>query len=487
VWRGAALVALTLGVGVLAAPTRAQAAPCGEPRTSWQTATPAEQGLDASQLARALHSYQDRRAYAVRIYRNGCLVARDTNGGDSVLYESWEITSSVVALVAAFEMSRHLLSPDDVVGALVPEADKQHGAITVRELLQRSSGLRYQPDNIYLRDRLRLALTRPLSDPPGHAFGDAPVARALLVTVLERAAKEGIESYLARELFAPLGIRRWHWTRDRAGQPVGTFGLQLTSDDLARLGELLRREGRWEGRQLIDASYLQDALTPSPHNPCMGWLIWVNVAHGCSGTPQRLLPGLPRDLWSWAGYGDQRVTGIPSLGLLVVRYGAAAGDPREGVDGLTWERDVLRQLLAAVRDTTVPDEGDRNDLPPGIGTTYMDNLTSGWAPLPALPGAGPRRTRVPQVRPYREKAGKKRLLSVRVSCPAVPGRGCAGSARLIDVSSRERRWSAPAGETTTVTFRLRSRLRAARAIDVQVHAEDEADGVTTGTTLHARR
>ncbi|HEX6390776.1 MAG TPA: serine hydrolase [Solirubrobacteraceae bacterium] len=485
--RGAWVVALLLGLCALALPARAQARDCGQPGGAWPTASANEQGLNEDQLMRALHTYQDRRGYAVRIFRHGCLVARDTNSGDSVLVEGWELTSSIVALVVARAMTEGLLAPGDVVGSLVTEADKQHGAIRVVDLLQRASGLQNEPDNIYLRDRLALALNRPITASPGKAFGDAPVARALLVATLERAVKEDIESYTARELFAPLGIKRWQWTRDRSRRAVATFGLRLTADDLARVGALLLSRGVWQGRRIIDERTIDAALAPSPSNPCMGWLIWLNARPNCSGSGRRLLPGLPSDLWSWAGYQDQRVTGIPSLGLLVVRYGASAGDAREGVDGLTWERDVLLQLLGAVRDPPVSPAADVGDVPPAIGSAYRDNLGSWWEPVPSLPGRGPRRTRMPIVTPYREQAGKKRLLGVRVKCPSVPGRDCAGSARLVGVVARNRRWSAPAGSTTTVMFRLAKRLPRARDIDVEIHAEDDAGGVTTGTTLHARR
>jgi CubicO group peptidase (beta-lactamase class C family) len=479
---------LALGIAFLAVPGRADAAGCDEPGAGWQAVAPESQGLDAGKLARALHSYQDRRAWAVRIYRNGCLVMRDTNNGnEDTPFETWEMTSSVLALVAAREMTRGLLSPDDVVGSLVPEADAEHGAIRVRDLLQRASGLAPHADNVYLRDRLRLALTRGFSASPGRTFGDAPEARSLLIAVLQRAVKEDVPSYAARELFAPLGIGKWRWTRDRIGQPAGTFGLQLTVDDLARLGELVLRDGRWRGNELIDPVYLHAALTPSPRNACFGWLMWLNAEPNCSGSGRRLLPGLPRDLWSWAGNNDQRVTGIPSLHLLVVRYGLKASDAREGADGLTWERDSLLQLLAAVKDTPFAELPDRDDIPPAIGDAYRDDLSAGLATPPELPRAGPRRARVPSVRAYREKTGRKRLLGVRIACPAVPDRTCSGTAHLVGVAAKHRLWSAAAGATTTVMFRLKSQLRAAQAIDVAVHAEDGAAGVDAGVTLHARR
>jgi CubicO group peptidase (beta-lactamase class C family) len=472
----------------LAAPGRADAGMCNEPVASWQAVSPESQGMDAGKLARALHSYQDRRGWAVRIYRNGCLVMRDTNNGnEATLFESWEITGSVLALVAARQMTLGLLSADDVVGSLVPEADAEHGAIRVRDLLQRASGLAPHADNVYMRDRLRLALTRGFWASPGRRFGDAPEARSLLIAVLQRAAKEDVPAFAARELLAAVGIGKWRWTRDRVGNPAGTFGLQLTADDLGRLGELVLRDGRWRGRQLIDPVYLQSALTPSPRNPCFGWLVWLNSETNCSGSGRRLLPGLPRDLWSWAGNQDQRVTGIPSLHLLVVRYGLTASDAREGTDGLTWERDSLLQLVAAVKDTPVAELPDRLDIPPAIGDPYRDDLSAGLATPPDLPRAGPRRARVPLVRAYRERVGRKRLLGVRIACPAVPDHACSGTARLIGVAARERSWSAGPGATTTVMFRLKSRLRAAQDIDVEVHAEDGGAGVTAGVTLHARR
>ena len=476
--------ALVAGLG---APAAATAGGCAEPDGAWMAAAPASQGLDRAALERAVHAYQDRRAYTVRIYRNGCLVGSDTGAANrTAQYETWEITGAVVGLLALRQIELGLLSPDDPVGALLPEADAGHGAITVRDLLTRSSGLAREPDNTFFTDRLRRALLRPAAVPPGRQFGDAPVARALLVAVLERAAAMDLQAFAAQELFGPLGIRAFRWTRDSAGTTHGSFGLALSADDLARLAELVRRDGVWRGRRLVGAAALREALAPSARNPCHGFMTWLNVAADCMGAGGHLLPGLPPDLWTWRGRYDQRVVVVPSLGLMIVRFGTSGGDARSADDQATWERGVLQMVLGAVRDAT-PAATPATGSPPATDETYADDARAATQSEAALPGPGPRRARAPQVTVAREHAGRRRLVGVRVACPPVPQRPCEGTARLTGVRARAARWSVPAGGEGTVLLRLHRRPRIPGDATMHVVATDDAGGVTVRVALRVQR
>jgi CubicO group peptidase (beta-lactamase class C family) len=53
------------------------------------------------------------------------------------------MAKSVTSLMSGRAMTLGLISPDDPVGALLPEADGPHGAITMRDLLTMTSGLRW--------------------------------------------------------------------------------------------------------------------------------------------------------------------------------------------------------------------------------------------------------------------------------------------------------------------------------------------------------
>jgi len=478
--------ALAVALVAAAFPTAAAAA-CDEPAEAWSAADPATQGLDGTALARAIHAYQDRRAYAVRIYRNGCLVGSDTGAGNrTAQFETWEITSAVVGLLAIRQIELGLLSPDDPVGALLPEADGAHGAITIRDLMARTSGLAAEPDNTFFSDRLRRALARPLATPPGHRFGDAPVARALLVAALERAAGQDLQSFATQELFGPLGIRGFRWTRDGAGTTNGSFGLALSADDLARLAEVVRRAGVWRGRRLLGAAALDEALAPGRRNPCHGWLTWLNAAGGCNGDGLHLFPGLPPDLWTWRGRYDQRVVVIPTLGLMIVRFGASGGDARSADDQATWELGVLRMVLAAVRDRT-PASTPVTGSPPVTDEPYTDDARAATEAPPPLPAAGPRRARAPQVTLVRAHAGRQRLVGVRIACPRLPQRGCEGTARLNGLAAREKAWTVPAGHSRIVQLRLRRRPRTDQDATITVVATDDAGGVAVSLPLRVRR
>ncbi len=479
-------------LGVLFAVTAATPASgatrvCDEPAATWSTATAQQSGLDQGELDLALHAYQDRRGYAVRIYRHGCLVSQDTVLGSAVTkHESWEITSSVLALVALRQMEQGRLHLDDPVGSLLPEADAAHGAITVRALLERTSGMAAHSDNAFREDILLTALSRPVRRAGSAPFGDAPAARDLLVSVLERAAGEDIQTYAARELLGPIGIRSFSWARDRRGQTRGSFGLRLTADDLGRLAELVRLQGVWRGRRLLRSSDLAAMLAPAG-DPCHGWMTWLNRTSECLGTARRLLPGLPADLWSWRGRYDQRVVVLPALGLVVVRYGASGGDQRSADDQLTWERDVLLRLMGAVRDAAPMRTARPSATPAVTEAAWSDDASAATAEAPTPTGMGPRRTRAPHVVPGRTTAGRARLVGIEIGCPELGGVPCSGTVALQGIRARAKAWSVPRGQTRTVLLRLRRRPQAPMDVTFVVHAQDEAGGVRLALPATLRR
>lgn len=58
-------------------------------------------------------------------------------------------------------------------------------------------------------------------------------------------------------LFEPLGIPNPQWFRCPLGFPLGSMGLFLRTEEIARLGETLLHGGDFRGRQLIPADYVE--------------------------------------------------------------------------------------------------------------------------------------------------------------------------------------------------------------------------------------
>ena len=91
--------------------------------------------------------------------------------------------------------------------------------------------------------------------------------------------------------------------------------------DWARVGELLRNDGRWGGRQIVPAGFLALAQTPAVDAGegraygAQTWRIGESSFGDCRGR------GLPEDTLALAGHWGQIVAVIPSRNAVIVRLG----------------------------------------------------------------------------------------------------------------------------------------------------------------------
>jgi CubicO group peptidase (beta-lactamase class C family) len=456
--------------------------------------TPQQAGMDGAQLQAAIDYGTANASLAVRVYRHGCRVAADRLApvNDVLPFESWSLAKSVTSLIFGRAMTRGLISPDDPLGSLVPEADLEHGRITLRDLLTATSGLHwngFRDYNIFMPNRLHEALTVPIAHPPGTYWEYSQSGPALVAEATARAVRRDFQDFAQAELFGKLGIEpgSWSWARDGTGHTQGFFGLRMRPDDYARLGELMRRGGVWRGERLLSRRYVHLALRPSPQNGCHGFLIWLNASKPCVGP--RIVdrpvgdgyrsPGLPHDSFQYAGLMGQLVTVFPSHGVVVVRVGtdlALAG-------GSAWEDEMHRRILDSITDEEVklprprPDSKSvsRADVDHGFVQSLErpQEILEGELP-PPLPPAGPDRARALQLLSATRRG---RRLRVAVACPATwytaPGR-CIGMARTTKGGTA--RYRIPPATADTLGFALRpkavQRLRRRGRLTLKVIARN---------------
>lgn len=491
-----------------AAPAQAAAKVCTEPGARWQTATAAQEGMDAKKLQAAVDYGTTQLSFAVRVYRHGCLVQSDRLAAlnQNSQFESWSMAKSVTSMIFGRAMALGLISPDDPVGSLFPEADAEHGKITMRDLLTQTSGLHWvgaRDYDIAMPDRIRDALTTPISHPSGTWWEYGQSGPALLAEAVQRAVGEDFQAFAQRELFGPIGITAgsWKWTRDSKGHTGGFFGVQMRPDDYARLGDLLRRGGVWRGKRLLPKSYMRQALHPIATNGCYGWLIWNNGGQPCvhatitsrpvSAGPE--FPGLPRDLWDFSGLFGQLVTVMPTQDIEVVRTGQDPGLLPLGSGG--WEPELYRQILASVTDQKIalppaPANEDQThetaDNDYGFQNALKEpvQVLQPWAE-PPLPLPGPGRARALRIRLASTTASRSGAVTIRATCPAIQpaldGASCQGVATLAGARAA-RTYTIGPGATKLLRFTLRSagqrRLRRIGAMTMTAQAIN--DDATSG-------
>jgi CubicO group peptidase (beta-lactamase class C family) len=409
------VVAATLVASVaLAATAHARTVRCELPRTGdFATAGPTTVDLDPAKVRAAIDYASTRNALSVRVYRNGCLVGRSALDPttESTPNDVWSTTKGVVSLLVGRAQQLGYLQLDDPISKFaLPATDAAHGAITVRQLLTESSGLHFNWPadlNMAADDDVRFTLALPFDRRPGTYFEYAQTTITLLLSVIEHAVHEDVQTFAQRELFTPLGIPRddWFWLRDRAGNTQGWAHLFLPPKYLARFGYLLLRDGRWRGRRLISSAYAREVHEGTAPNHAYGYLLWSNAgdsavtpsipARKVIPGPRPLIKSAPDDMFAFIGANDQDVFVIPSLDMVVVRTGLGGNqtkDPQTAVTANTgdWLHEFFRTLMSGVRDHHFDDPGPYVDRDPVLldPAYFVDPVTLA-ASMGVGPGAAP--------------------------------------------------------------------------------------------------
>ncbi|WP_244817852.1 serine hydrolase [Caballeronia sp. Lep1P3] len=209
------------------------------------------------------------------------------------------VTKSVVALAVGIALGeRRFASLDTPIAEIIAEArdpalDERVRRITLRHLLTMTSGFDWNQraiDDCVLgacdrfagdEDRESFVLSRPLAHAPGAQFLYDTHAVQLLSLAVEAVTGQTVAEYVGAKLFAPLGIDRFEWIADEAGHTFAGRGLELRPRDMAKLGTLMLDRGNWRGTQLIDAAFIDDALSvhseggPPMHDARYGYLWWI--------------------------------------------------------------------------------------------------------------------------------------------------------------------------------------------------------------------
>jgi CubicO group peptidase (beta-lactamase class C family) len=128
-------------------------------------------------------------------------------------------------------------------------------------------------------------------------------------------------AYPRQALFEPIGAHSAVLETDVSGNWLASSFMWASTADWARIGELLRNDGRWGGKQVLPPGFLKLALTPaaaSGEGKAYGAQTWLigEPTHGeCRGQ------GLPPDTIAMEGHWGQIVAVVPSREAVIVRLG----------------------------------------------------------------------------------------------------------------------------------------------------------------------
>jgi CubicO group peptidase (beta-lactamase class C family) len=168
------------------------------------------------------------------------------------MYEVTQVVTTLLAGIAAD--SGCVVSIDQPIGTLLANpafADVGKAALTLRQLLSMSSGLQWSeasdaPAWAAAENQVDFVLARPILDTPGTTFDFDSGAFHVVSAILDHACGT-TRRLAAQRLFSPLAITTpttsAGWASDEQGIPNGATGMQLSTTELATVGQVILDRG----------------------------------------------------------------------------------------------------------------------------------------------------------------------------------------------------------------------------------------------------
>jgi CubicO group peptidase (beta-lactamase class C family) len=255
------------------------------PARSWARPLPAEAAAWSAERLKAADSFAaSLRTDSYLVVHRGRLVHQ--YGDIARPRNVYSVRKSILSVLTGVYVDRGLIDPEQSLAALgVDDIDglsAQEKTATLKQLLQSRSGV-YHGAAYETREAKALRPLRGSHAPGTFWYYNNWDFNAAGGVFQQRAGKTVFEA-LRDDLGIPLQFEDFQLPRDTqfVREPVSKFPayvMKLSARDLARIGLLMARGGRWEDKQLVSAQWVAQSTTAVTIAPggqqgygCMWWV-----------------------------------------------------------------------------------------------------------------------------------------------------------------------------------------------------------------------
>ena len=237
---------------------------------------------------------------------------------------SWSVAKSFTNALAGIMVKDSLWDINQPAG--IPEWQDERKEITINDLLQMQSGLKWNEDYgnrsdvtvmLYCEnDFAKFTYNQPLEYPHGtkwyYSSGSVNVLNYLMRKKL--ADDAAYFSFAKTRLFDKIGAPDAVFEVDASGTQVGSSYVYATARDYARFGLLYLNDGVFVGERILPEGWVKYTTNPALDSEGgYGSLFWLN-----KGGKMKTVPD---DMYSCNGHDGQQIYIIPSKELVVVVLG----------------------------------------------------------------------------------------------------------------------------------------------------------------------
>lgn len=283
-------------------------------------ATPESQGVSSELIFNYLTELNDDTSinmHNVLILKNGKIISKTAFGNSDL--SVWKMTfsacKSVVALAIGMLVDEGKLDINTCVCDYFPEhanpvTKLRLRDVTVKTLLTMSTGSTFNEFLCMSADNWEKAFFKSaFSLKPGTVFNYNSLNTYMLSAIVKRVSGQTLTEYLKPRLFEPLEIRNFYFEKSNSNTEIGGWGLFITPEDFAKIGQMVLNRGLWNSRRIVSEEWINTATraqiaTPKQYGDYeYGYQFWV---------------GRKNNSFLFNGMFGQNVLGYFDSGILIV-------------------------------------------------------------------------------------------------------------------------------------------------------------------------
>lgn len=237
--------------------------------------TPESVGIPSKAIEALLHNFYEQgvEMHSLMILRHGKVCAEGwwKPYGPDKLHNVHSFTKTFVATGIGLLVEDGLISLEDKVVSFFPEDVPENPgenllSMNVHNLLSMSTGHHQEPMIRGEKEFVRAFLAWPVDHAPGTWFTYNSNATHMLGRIIHKVTGKTFPDFLRERLLDRMGFGTIECSVMADGFPSGGGGFALTTEDMARLGQLYMNYGRWNGEQLVPESWIRAATVPQSDN-----------------------------------------------------------------------------------------------------------------------------------------------------------------------------------------------------------------------------
>ena len=254
------------------------------------------------------------------------------NTTSDTMVRVWSVSKSVLSAAYGAAVQQGRAAPlDSPIAEHLPQyadqfkADPRRAQISIEDLFTMRSGFVWNELNSFPNDYHQFAASadwvaymadREMDSKPGESFTYNTANSILLGEVIGGQVGQPFEQFVEEALFQELGITQWKWEYGPNDVVQSGGGLHLSANDMLKIGKLYLNNGEWNGKQLVDPSWVTDSIsykTEVPGYLDYGYHWWL------APEDSELIEALEvKDVYFASGLGGNYVYVIPHLNTIVV-------------------------------------------------------------------------------------------------------------------------------------------------------------------------